>query len=261
MSREKMLQAEVALKDEQLADLTKEVERLWRHAEESGNRAQAADAIQSQNAELKRAVSKLAPAAKKTVQYAAELDKTCRRLAVVEKERNELSKNYSALSGQAATVRSAVAEARSDARSFDAERKETVRRAKKAEAAAKTAARQKLITIVVAALVCAGTIGGSYAYVRATLAPPAELSEEAAATFKQYAAEYRLIVEHAAQNERDTLNAERERLTAERNRYQELNENTVWDNIASYGWMALIFGGGFLIGAMTIFAAFIFWMR
>ncbi len=67
MSREKMLQAEIALKDEQLADLTKEVERLRRQWEESGNRAKTADAMESQNAELKRAVGKLAPGAKKSV--------------------------------------------------------------------------------------------------------------------------------------------------------------------------------------------------
>ncbi len=97
MSREKMLQAEVALKDEQLADLTKEVEQLRRQAEKSGKLAQTADAIKAQNDELKRAVGKLAPAAaKKTVEYAAELNETRRRLTVIEKERTELSKNCSA---------------------------------------------------------------------------------------------------------------------------------------------------------------------
>jgi hypothetical protein len=39
MSREKMLQAQVALKNEQLANMTKEVEQLRRQAEESGKRA------------------------------------------------------------------------------------------------------------------------------------------------------------------------------------------------------------------------------
>ena len=117
------------------------------------------------------------------------------------------------------------------------------------------------MTIIAAALLCAGTIGGSYVYVRAALDPPAELSEEAAAAFKQHAAEYRLIVELAAQSERDSLNAERTRLAAERNRYQELNENTVWDKIISYVWLALIFGGGVVIGAMTIFMAVVFLMR
>ncbi len=81
------------------------------------------------------------------------------------------------------------------------------------------------------------------------------------AAFKQYAAEYRLVVELAAQNERDALDAERTRLAAERNRYQELNENTVWDKIISYGWLALIFVGGFVIGVITIVAAFVFRMR
>ncbi len=165
--------------------MTKEVERLRRQAEESGKLAQNADAIKSQNAELKLAVGKLASAANKTIQYAAELDETRRRLVVVEKERNEFSKNYSALSGQAATLKSAVAEARSDARSFNAERKEAARQAKKAEAAAKTAARQKLMTIIAAALIYAGTISGGYTYVRSALAPSAELSDEAAAAFKQ----------------------------------------------------------------------------
>lgn len=254
MSREKMLQAEIALKDEQLADLTKEVERLRRQAEESEKLAQTINAIEAQNAELKQVVGKLAPAAKKTVQYAAELNETRRRLAIVEKERSELIKNHSAMQEQATTLKSAVAGAQSDARSCDAERKEAARRAKKAEAAVKMAARQKLITIVVAALICAGTIGGSYAYIKAARAPPAELSEEAAAAFKQHAAEYRRIVELAAQKERDDLNAER-------NRYQELNENTIWDNIASYGWLALIFCGGFVVGIVTIVAAFVFRMR
>ena len=44
MSREKMLQAEIALKEEQLADLTEEAERLRRQAEEAGNAAKAIDA-------------------------------------------------------------------------------------------------------------------------------------------------------------------------------------------------------------------------
>lgn len=79
--------------------------------------------------------------------------------------------------------------------------------------------------------------------------------------FKLYAAEYRLVVERAAQNERDDLNAERTRLAAERSRYQEWNENTLWDKIASYGWLILIFGGGFVIVVITIVAAFIFRMR
>ncbi len=261
MSREKMLQAEIALKDEQLADLTKEIEGLRRQAEAAGKRAQSADASESKIAELKQTIGKLAPAAKRAVQYAAELQEVRRQLAVVEKERNEFSKKHSATHEQTTTLKSALAEAQTDARSFDAERKEAARRAKKAETAAKAAARQKLLTIVAAALFCAGTIGGSYACVRAALAPPAELSEEAAAAFKQYASEYRLVVERAAQNERDKLNAERERLAAERNRYQELNENTIWNKIASYGWSALIFGGGFVVGVVTIVGAFVFRIR
>ena len=112
MSREKMLQAEIALKDEQLADLTKEVERLRRQAEESVDRAQATDALRSQNAELKRAVSQLAPAAKKTGQYAAELNEARRRMAAVEKERNELEKKHAATRDQAATLKSAVTKRR-----------------------------------------------------------------------------------------------------------------------------------------------------
>ncbi len=122
-------------------------------------------------------------------------------------------------------------------------------------------ARKSLTIIFAAALLCACTIGGSYLYVRAALAPPAELSEEAATAFKQYAAEYRLVVELATQNERDALSARRLHLAAERNHYQELNENTIWDNIASYGWLALIFVGGFFSGVITIVALFVFRMR
>jgi DNA repair exonuclease SbcCD ATPase subunit len=261
MSREKMLQAEVALKDEQLADLTKEVERLRRQAEESGKRAQSIDASESKIAQLKHMIGKLAPAAKKTVQYAAELDETRLRLAVVEAERNDYAKNCSMTNVQVMTLKSALAEAQNDALRFDTERKEAARRARKAEMAAKAAARQKLIIVIAAVLVYVGTISGSYAYVAAAFKAPAELSEEAAAAFKQYAPEFRRVVEMAVQNERDALNAERERLAAERNRYQEFNENTVWDKIASYVWLALIFGGGFVIGVVTIVAAFVFRMR
>ncbi len=261
MTREKMLQAEVALKDEQLADLTKEIGGLRRQAEESGKRAQTADQMESQNAELKRTVSKLAPAAKKTVQYAAELDKTRRRLAFVEKERNDFAKNCSVTNAQAVILKSALAEVQSDARSFDAERKEAARRARKAEAAARAAARRSLITIIIAALVCAGTIGAGYAYVTAALKPPAELSEEAAAAFKQYAPEYRGIVELVMQSEREKLNAERENLAAERNRIREFDDETMWDKIVSYGWLILIFGSGFVVGVITIIAAFVFRIR
>ena len=129
------------------------------------------------------------------------------------------------------------------------------------ETAAKAMTRKSLTIIFAAALLCVVVIGGSYLYVRTALAPPAELSDEAAAAFKQHAAEYRFVVERAAQNERDALSAERTRLAVERNRYQELNESTVWDNIISYGWLALIFGGGFVIGAITIVALFVFRMR
>jgi len=261
MSREKMLQAEVALKDEQLADLTKEIERLLRQAEESGKRAQIADQMELQNAELKRAVGKLAPAAKKAVQYAAELEETRRRLAGVEKERNDFAKNCSMTNAQAVALKSALAEVQSDARSFDAERKEAARRARKAEAVARAAARRSLITIVVAALVCAGTIGAGYAYVIAALKPPAELSEEAAAAFKQYAPEYRGIVKLAMQSEREKLNAERENLAAECNRIREFDDETMWDKIVSYGWLILIFGSGFVVGVITIIAAFVFRIR
>jgi predicted nuclease with TOPRIM domain len=216
MSREKMLQAEVALKNEQLTDLTKEVERLRRQAEESGKRAQTAVGNESKIAELKQTIGKLAPVAKKVVQYAAELQEARRRLAVVEKERSELSKNYSVTDGQTAALKSALAEAQSDVLRFDTERKAAARRAKKANAAAKRAARQKLIIVVAAVLVCAGTISGSYAYVAAALKPPAELSEEAAAAFKQYAPEFRRVVELAVQNERESLAAERNRYQQER---------------------------------------------
>jgi chromosome segregation ATPase len=261
MSREKMLQAEITLKDEQLADLTKEVERLRRQAEEAGKRAQFAAASESKIAQLKQTIGKLAPAAKKTVQYAAELQEARFQLTVVEKERDEFSKKHSATHEQTTTLKSAFAEAQSDARSFDAERKEAARRAKKAETAAKAAARQKLLTIVAATLFCAGTISGSYGYIRAALAPPAELSEEAAATFKQHAAEYRFVVERAAQNERDKLNAERESLAAERSRIREFDDETMRDRIVFYGWLVLIFGGGFVAGAIAIFAAFVFRIR
>jgi DNA repair exonuclease SbcCD ATPase subunit len=254
MSREKMLQAEIALKDEQLADLTEEVERLRRQAEESGKRAQSADVSESKIAELKQTIGKLAPAAKKTVQYAAELNETRRQLTIVEKEFNTLSKNYSATDGQTTALKNALAEAQSDVRSFDTERKEVARRAKKAEATEKAAARQKLIAIIVAVLVCAGTIGGSYAYVAAALKPPAELSDEAAAAFKQYAPEYRRIVEMAVQSERESL-------AAERNRIREFDDETIWDKIVSCGWLILIFGGGFVVGVITIFAAFVFRIR
>jgi len=261
MSREKMLQAEIALKDEQLADLAKEVEWLRRQAEKSGNRVQAASAMEAQNAELKRAIIKLASAAKKTVEYAAELNETRRRLAVVEKERNELSKNCSTVGERALALKSALIQAQRDIRTCVDERKKAAQRTEETETAAKAAKTKSLMTILAAALLCVCAICGSYAYVRVALAPPAELSEEAAAAFKQYAAEYRLVVELASQNERNALNAERSRLAAERNRYEELNENTVWDDIVSYGWLALIFGGGFVIGMVTIVAAFVFRMR
>ena len=257
MSREKMLQAEIVLKDEQLADLIKEIELLRRQLEKSGSRAKTADANETKIAELKQMIGKLAPAAKKTAHYAAELEKTRRRLAVVEQERNGLSKNYSALSGQAATQKSALVEARNDARSFDAGRKEAARRAAKAEVSAKRATRQKLITITAAALLCTGAIGGGFAYVRAALAPPAELSEEAAAAFKRYAPEYRFIVETAVRSERDQLKAERENLSAERSRILEFNDETIWDKVAFYGWLAVLFGGGFVCGVITIVAAFV----
>lgn len=261
MSREKMLQAEIALKDEQLADLTKEVERLRRQAEESEKRSQSAATSESKIAELKKTISKLAPAAKKTVQYAAELNETRRRLAIVEKERNELSKNYAAIRGQTAALKSALDKTLKDVRVVENKRKVAAERVRTAAAAAKAMARKKLMIIFAAALLCVAAIGGSYVYVRTALAPPAELSNEAAAAFKRYAPEYRLVVELAAQNERDALNVERTRLAAERNCYQELGENTVWDKIALYGWLALIFGGGFFSGVITIVALFVFRMR
>ena len=261
MSREKLLQAEIALKDEQLADLTKEVERLRRQAEESGNLAKTADASQSKIAELKQTIGKLAPAAKKTDQCAAELNETRRRLAVVEQERNELSKNYAATQAQTTWLKSAFDRAQKDVRVLDSKRKEAAERARTTASAATAMVRKCLIIIFAAALLCVAAIGGSYAYLRAALAPPAELSDKAAAAFKQYAAEYRLVVELAAQNERDALSAERTRLAAERNRYEELSENTAWDKIVSYGWLTLIFGGGFLTGVIMIVALFVFRMR
>lgn len=254
MSREKMLQAEIALKDEQLADLTKEVERLRRQAKESEKRSQSAAASESAIAELKKTISKLAPAAKKTVQYAAELNETRRRLTIVEKERNELSKNYAAIRGQTAALKSALDKTQKDVRALNSERKEAAAQAKAAEATTKATARKNLTIIFITALLCAGMVCGSYAYVKAALAPPAELSEDAAAAFKQHAAEYRLVIETAVRSERDALNAER-------NRYQELGENTVWDKIALYGWLALIFVGGFFSGVIAIVALFVFRMR
>jgi DNA repair exonuclease SbcCD ATPase subunit len=261
MSREKMLQAEIALKDEQLADLKKEIEWLRRQAEAAGTLAQAVDASESKIAELKQTIGKLAPAAKKTVQYAAELNEARRRLAVVKAERNDFAKNCSMTNAQTLALKNALAEAQSDARSFDTERKAATRRAKKAKTAAKTTARKNLIIAFAAAILCATTIGGIYAYVRAALAPPAELSSEAAAAFKQHAPEYRRIVKLAVQNERENLKAERESLAAERSRYQELGENTLREKIVFYAWLVLIFGGGFVAGAIAIFVAFIFRMR
>lgn len=261
MSREKMLQAEIALKDEQLADLTKGFEALRRQAEESEKRVQIADASESKIAELKQTIGKLASAAEKTVEYAAELNETRRRMDIVEKERNELSKSYAATHAQMTWLKNLLVEAQRDVRILEGKQKNAAKQTKETEAAAKAIKRKSLITITAAALLCACAIFGSYLYVRAAFAPPAGLSDEAAAAFKQYAAEYRLIVERAAQNERDALNAERTRLAAERNRYQEWNENTVWDKIASYGWLALIFVGGFVIGVITIVATFVFRMR
>lgn len=261
MSREKMLQAEIALKDEQLADLTKEIERLRRQLEESENPAKIIEANEAKIAELKQTINKLTPAAKKAVLYAAELQKTRRRLAVVERERNELSENYAATRGQAAALKSALTRAQKDVRALDDGRKRASERAQSAVRAAKTSARKNLVMNFATAVLCAFAIGGSYLYVRAALVPPAELSAEAAVAFKQHAAEYRFVVERAAQNERDALNAECERLAAERSRYEEWNENTVWDKIVSYGWLALIFGVGFVIGVLTVVAAFVFRMR
>ena len=105
--------------------------------------------------------------------------------------------------------------------------------------------------------VCAATIGSGYSYVRSELTPPAELSDEAAAAFERHAPEYRELIEEATQNERDALRAERANLAAERNRYQELSGNTFWDNIAFYGWLALLFGGGFILGAIAVVGAFV----
>ena len=130
MSREKMLEAEIRLKDEQLADSTKEIERLRRQAEEAKERAQTAAGSESKIAELKQAIGKLAPAAKRTVQYAAELDKTRRQLAVVEMERNDFAKNCSMTNAQTLALKNALAEAQSDVRHFDTERKAAARRAK-----------------------------------------------------------------------------------------------------------------------------------
>jgi len=261
MSREKMMEAEIALKDEQLADLTEEVERLRRHAEASENLTQSAVENESAVTELKKTIRKLVPAAKKAVQYAAELDETCKRLAIVERERDELSKNYAATCGQAATLKNALAEAQKNVRAFGDERREMAKRARTAETTAKTAAREELVIVIAVVLLCVGTIGGSYAYVKTALAPPAELSDAAASVFKQYAPEFRRVVELAVQNERENIEAERTRLAAERDRYQEFNENTVWDKIALYGWLILLFGGGFVCGAMTIVVVFVFRVR
>ena len=158
---------------------------MRRQSEESGSRAKTADVSESKIAELKQTIGKLAPAAKKIVHYAAELDKTRRRLAVVEKEQNELSKSYSALNGQAATLKNALDKSQKNVRTLDGERKETAERAKIAVAAVKAAKRKSFTMITIAALLCACAICGSYAYVRAALAPPAELSEEATAAFRQ----------------------------------------------------------------------------
>ncbi len=63
------------------------------------------------------------------------------------------------------------------------------------------------------------------------------------------------------QSEREKLNAERENLAAERNRIREFDDETMRDKIVSYGWLILIFGGGFVVGVMTIIAAFVFQIR
>ena len=97
MSREKMLQAEIALKDEQLADLNASVERLRRQLEESEKRRIIADQSESKIAELKQTIGKLAPVAKKAILFAGELDEARRSLAIAEKERNELSNDYSTI--------------------------------------------------------------------------------------------------------------------------------------------------------------------
>lgn len=161
MSLEKMLEAEIRLKDEQLADLTKEVERVRRQAEDAGKLAQAA-ASESKIAELKQTNSKLMPAAKKTVHYAVELDETRRRLVVVEAERNAFAKNCSTRNVQTLALKNALAEAQSDAIRFDTERKAAKRRAKKAEAATNTMAKKKLIIAFAAIILCATTIGGGF---------------------------------------------------------------------------------------------------
>ncbi len=254
MSREKILQAEIVLKDEQLADLTKDVERLRRQAEELEKRVQTTDASESKIAELKQTINKIAPAAKQTVQYAAELNEARRRLAVVEKERSELSKNYAATQAQTAALESALDKRQKDLRALNSERKETAARAKTAEAMIKATARKNLTIIFIAAIFFAGTICGSYAYVKTALAPPAELSDEAAAAFKQHAAEYRLVIETAVRGEREQLKAERDKI-------QEFNDETIWDKIAFYAWLALLFSSGFVVGAITIIAAFIFRIR
>ena len=257
MSREKMLQAEIALKDEQLADLNEAVERLRRQLEESEKRAKTTDQSESKIAELKQTIGKLAPVAKKATLFAGELDEARRRLAIAEKDRNKLSNDYSTMRGQSMVLKSALIEAQSDARSCETKRKNSARRAMKAEATAKRARQQKLMVIAVAALLCAATIGSGYSYVRSELTPPAELSDEAAAAFERHAPEYRELIEEATQNERDALNTERANLAAERNRYQELSGNTFWDNIAFYGWLALLFGGGFILGAIAVVGAFV----
>lgn len=261
MSREKMLEAEISLKNEQLADLNAEVEKLRRRADESEKFASVAQASREEIAKLKEAVGKLVPAAKKTVQCAAELQETRKHLAAIEAERNALAENCLINDGQTAALKNALAEAQSDILIFDAKRKSAARRARLAEVISKKAHRQKSLAITLAALVCTVTIAGSYVYVAVALKPPAELSEEAAAAFQKHAPEYRQIVEIAVESERENLKAERETVAAERNRFQELNHEKPWDKIKYYIWLALIFVGGFLAGAVTIIAAFVFFMR
>ncbi len=161
-----------------------------------------------------------------------------------------------------AGIKNALAEAQSDVRHFDAERKEAAQRARKAEMAAKVSGTAKIDDSY--RLLC--WFAAEQSAVAMHTSPPRSsrpqnFQKEAAAAFKQYAPEYRRVVELAVQNERDKLNAEREHLAAERNRIRDFDDETMWDKIVSYGWLVLIFAGGFVVGGITIVVAFIFHIR
>lgn len=261
MSREKMLEAEVRLKDEQLADLKTEAERWHRRAEELEAKAQTADAARVEIGKLKETIGKLAPAAKRAVELVAELNEVRRTLTAAEKERVVHAAVCSQAEARAEAFEKKLAETSRKAIAASNEGEMLAEHLKTAQRAAERAKRQSIVTIAVALLLIAGAVGGGHVYLRFALAPPSELSAEALAAFKDHAKELRAVIRLATEGERAELRAEQERLAAERNRQEALNGNTSWDKIGFFAWRLLIFAVGFIVGFTAAIIAFLSYVR